>query len=577
MKFDELFKMKDGNGKDVVGSYSRDKIVELYKDILGIAIAKNDNDTDFSKLIYNNREEYKKKLENLLLNKDKFFEIMFDIFIKDGNSMMSGSHFSKLYEEEGKKLKELSENLNIEELSDKKRVYLKCVEVAVNNDDKLSSDEQNILNTLGREMGLSKEEIKILDFYVLKKIQKAEDILVCGASSGVLLYNGKKPINGNIFVPDEVVEIMREIRGKKIADKHFRLLLWNLNEHNDKAIKELAKSYGIKGKETSELIQNLIEANIDFHRLIIEDFPKLYDKEGIKGRDLNNFVKDTLNDLIEDFDSTKGTTANEKIDNLIAYFKKLDEKEAKISNDGYQNLLKDFKNEFKDRIKENFELEKLPETTYDLLQLFIDLNIKPSDLLFSLSLKELNDFLKKKGISNYGISSSMIKIVNAILNHYMNEVDVYIENYVDMANQRYGKLDGVDENNIGQEFEKATAEIFKRLGFEILDKPNDCKVDILIEAKGKTRIIECKTKGDGLLKNSTDLLRQVKDYVNTLKLSAIVIAPEFSEKIIKEFGNEEDISLLTAKALKDAYDDCCAKEITEDKAWDLIWSKCIGK
>ncbi len=576
MKFNELM------SKCACGR-SKIKIVTLYNgEILGEGIGIDEKTTDFSKLIEKdiNRNKYKGKLEALLLDKNNFAEIMFDIFIKDGNSIMTGKYFSNLYAKEKDNLDALDAELKIDELSDKKRVYLKCVEIAF-NDKVLSLDEQTILTTLGRELGLSKEEIKLLDYHGLKKnIPTAKEILEEGAKSGVLLYNGTNPNAKNIFIPDEVVEIMREIRGKKIADKHFRLLLWNLYEKNNDYLKILAKDHGInhRGKKPSELIQNLIEANIDLHSLIMEDFPKLYGKEGIKGRDLNNFVRDTLSDLIEDFDSTKGTTANEKIDNLITYFKKLDEKEAKIPNDGYQHLLKDFRKEFEDRIKEKFELEELPENPHDLLQLFIDLNIKPSDLLFSLSVEELKKFAKDEdSIKTKGISKSMVGLVEAILNSYMDKVDVYIENYVDMANQRYGKLDGVDQNNIGQEFEKATAEIFKRIGFDNEKESCDCKVDILIKVEGEPKIIECKTKEGGLYKDTTKLFRQIKDYSQKTTYPVIVIAPEFSENTKKEFSKVDKFSLLKAEELKSIYDKYSTGEIKKNDVWGEIWSKCIGK
>src|SRR5690606_19653918 len=110
-------------------------------------------------------------------------DILLDIIIRDGNCIMRQDWFSRLYEAEIKilnaKIKAPTEDFKDEksELSAERkrdyRIYRACLSTAFFNDvsnnreAKITSDELSIIITLSRELGLSQEEIKLINYSIL--------------------------------------------------------------------------------------------------------------------------------------------------------------------------------------------------------------------------------------------------------------------------------------------------------------------------------------------------------------------------------------------------------------------------
>ena len=109
-------------------------------------------------------------------------DIIIDILIRDGNCIMSREWLNTLYEKEIKnintKIKEFekelkSEKSDISELRKRDyKIYKECLNTAYFNDElnnldcKVTSDEQSILNTLSKNLGLSHEETKLINYRI---------------------------------------------------------------------------------------------------------------------------------------------------------------------------------------------------------------------------------------------------------------------------------------------------------------------------------------------------------------------------------------------------------------------------
>lgn len=171
-------------------------------------------------------------------------DILIDIIIRDGNCIMRQDWFSRLYEAEIKvlnaKIKALSAEFKDEksELSAERkrdyRIYQACLstaffnDVANNREAKITSDELSIIITLSRELGLSQEEIKLINYSILgvKKLD-VQEVITHLKNIGVIFYSKKE---NTIFVADEMVRLLRKVRKKEVADKFYRRTLKLLRE-----------------------------------------------------------------------------------------------------------------------------------------------------------------------------------------------------------------------------------------------------------------------------------------------------------------------------------------------------------
>ena len=111
------------------------------------------------------QEEYKACIIKEFSKATTQLDILVDIIIRDGNSIMSREWLLILYEKEIKKIKSKSKILleSIERNEDQQRIkdyklYRNCVKTAYHNDlennleEKVTSDEQSILNTVVEEL-----------------------------------------------------------------------------------------------------------------------------------------------------------------------------------------------------------------------------------------------------------------------------------------------------------------------------------------------------------------------------------------------------------------------------------------
>ena len=502
-------------------------------------------------------------------------DILIDIIIRDGNCIMKQNWFSILYENEIKNLKSKIKILTSEfeneksELSEARkrdyRIYKSCLATAYQNDiennreAKITSDELSIILTLSKELGLSQEEIKLINYTILpiKKLD-IHELINSLKNLGVIFYTKK---DSTIYVADEMVRLLRRIRKKEVAEKFSRRTLKLLREP---IINQIAKNHNIDRKLTySEKIEEIIKEGVSFISLLSTE---IY-KDGITLTE----KKKTLNELCEkglNVNNLKGNTLDDKINSLIEHFENVEKDEkVGISLDGFEKLLTELHQslpKLNKQLKDHYELED----EYVLSASFLlDYNIKPRDILDLIIKEDLAKFIKDNGIKQRGDD-----LFN-ILEHYKDVENLYLENYenVGYRNLNLLKENGISikESELGLKFEELTKLIFKGLGFNVDEKfknqlnTNKDMIDILLNlGNNEVIIVECKTSKEKGYNKFSSVSRQLKSYQNlALKnnlriVKILLIAPEFSDDFVTdcEMDTEMNLSLISASTLLHIFD-----------------------
>jgi hypothetical protein len=511
--------------------------------------------------------EFSELIKSEFLNSSSQLDIISDILIRDGNCIMKQEWFSNLYEDElksiKKKVSDLKKDLdsNPETISSKTRdynIYKSCLSTAYFNDiennreAKVSDDEQSILNTLADSLELSLEEIKLINYIVIP-IEKLDidDVVNDLRNIGLVFFSRK---NREVFVADEVIRVLREIRGKKIADKHYRRLLKCLREPQ---INLVCKNHNIDWKESLEIkIKNIIQEGVNFSTCLANDIHK-------PGTSLTDRKK-TLNEIWEKGlsieEKLKGSTIEDKIENFISYFISIEnDDKVSISVSGYDRLLNDLTESFNKlefTIRQEFQLQNSDKFDSEYL---LNYNIKPVDIIDLIQEVELKKFCEEKGIKSRG------NTVQNILESYKDADNLLLENYVSIAFRDLNTLKEnglkVKEADLGIVFEDLTASIFEELGFNVdmelkkkLNTKSD-KIDLLLNIGNKELIlIECKTSKEKGYNKFSAVSRQMKSYVKLAQqndykiIKSLLIAPEFSDEFISDTELEFDLNLSLIKA-----------------------------
>jgi hypothetical protein len=497
-------------------------------------------------------------------------DILIDIIIRDGNCIMKQDWFSRLYETEIKHLKSKIKTLNIDFKNDKSelsesrkrdyKIYKSCLHTAYHNDidnnrdSKITSDELSIILTLSKQLGLSQEEVKLINYSILpiKKID-IQEVIKGLKNIGVIFFSNKE---NTIYVADEMVRMLRRVREKEVAEKFYRRTLKLLREP---IINQIGREHNIERKLSySQKIEEIIKEGVSFTILLLEDIYK-------QGSTLTE-KKKTLNELCEkglNISNLKGSVLEDKISSLIEHFENVERDEkVGISLDGFDKLLLELNQslpKLNKQIKEQFELQEEYVLKADFL---LDYNIKPRDILDLIIKVDLTKFIKDNGIKQRGDD-----ILN-ILEHYKDVENLYLENFENVAyrNLNLLKENGitVKESELGLKFEELTKVIFKGLGFNVDDtfknnlNTKKDMMDILLNLNNNEIIIvECKTSKERGYNKFSTVSRQLKSYQNlALKndlriVKILLVAPEFSDDFVTdcEMDTEMNLSLMTASTL----------------------------
>jgi len=502
-------------------------------------------------------------------------DILIDIIIRDGNCIMKQDWFSRLYENELKKLKGKIKNLNAALESDKSdlsegrkrdyRIYKSCLATAYSNDlannreAKVTSDELSIILTLSKELSLSQEEIKLINYSILPVHKHdIQDVINHLKNIGIVFYSKKE---NTIYIADEMVSLLRKVRGKQVADKFYRR---TLRLQREPVINQIGRIHNIDRNLTiTQKIEEIIKEGISFTTLLSEDIHK-------EGTTLTDRKK-ALNELCEKglaIPNLKGSTLEEKIASLIDYFEAVEKDEkVGISLDGFDKLLSELNQslpKLNKELKEQFQLQDEFVLTADFL---LDYNIKPRDILDLISKADISKFIKDNGIKQRGDD-----VLN-ILEHYKDVENLYLENYENVAfrNLNVLKENGITikESELGLKFEELTKSIFKGLAFNVDDKfknqLNTSKdmMDILLNlGNDEIIIVECKTVKEKGYNKFSSVSRQLKSYQNlALKnnlriVKILLVAPEFSDDFVYdcEMDTEMNLSLITASTLSKVFE-----------------------
>ncbi len=519
-------------------------------------------------------DEYVTQINEEFTNTTSQLDILIDIIIRDGNSLMKREWLLKLYEKEIRgikaKLKQFR-NLLDSEVEDPRiklyQIYEACLNTAYSNDVKnnqdckITKDEQSILVTLANRLEMSHEEVKLINYSVVPlKKNDVDEIIKYLSKIGVILYSRK---NHQVYVPDEVVRILRRVRDKEVSDKVFRKILRQLK---DSQINLLCRKHNIDRKlDRNSKVKEIIKEGINFTTAMLNGIHK----EGTKKNEKRTFLNDLIEKKLKIETHIKGVSLEDKLTNLKNYLNEKDrDTSISISIHGYDKLMSDLKSSMprvEKMLQEEFELEDTVELNASTL---MNYNIKPIDVLYLLDQDRIKQFCEKHEISIRGNE------VNNILSAYKDVQNLLLENYTLIASRDINALKengvAVKDSDLGLQFEELTKLIFEKLGFDVDEDlkrqvgDSKNKSDIVIRlSDDEIVIIECKSiKERGYNKYST-VSRQVKAYKklaenkNYRVLKTFIVAPGFTDDFIRECGLDYDLnlSLITAEALYNIYNE----------------------
>ncbi|MDG4716389.1 hypothetical protein [Winogradskyella marincola] len=536
---------------------------------------KSVDNQNISKIFALTSEEFQQHIKCEFQEITSQLDILIDIIIRDGNCIMKRDWFSRLYDKEIKHLKGRIKVLESDfkneksELSESRKrdykIYKACLHTAYKNDiennrdPKITSDELSIILTLSKYLGLSQEEIKLINYSIvpIKKLD-IQDVIKDLKNIGVIFYSNKE---NTVYVADEMVRMLRKIREKEVAEKFYRRTLKLLRQP---IINQIAREHNIdRNLSHAQKIEEIIKEGVSFTNLLTDNIYKNETTLTEKKKTLNELCEKGLN-----ISNLRGSTLDEKIMNLINHFENVERDEkVGISLDGFDKLLSELNQslpKLNRDIKEQFELQDEFVLKADYL---LDYNIKPRDILDLIVKSDLTKFIK-----DYGIKQRGDDILN-ILEHYKDVENLYLENYENVAYRNLNTLKengiSVKESELGQKFEDLTKTIFKDLGFNVDDtfknKLNTKKdmMDILLNLGNEEIIIvECKTSKERGYNKFSSVSRQLKSYQNlALKndlriVKILLVAPEFSDDFVTdcEMDTEMNLSLITASTLSNIYE-----------------------
>jgi hypothetical protein len=557
---DNILSLKPKNFKEVERILS-----ETNKDL------KNIDSLNVSKVFSLIEHEFESCIKSEFLNTTSQLDILIDIISREGNAILKQDWFARLYEKElatlDKKLKQFRASIENEKsdiLEQRRRdyiIYKNCLHTAYFNDEtnnqdkKITTDEQVILQTLSKQLGLSQEEVKLINYLILPVKKLDIEIVINDLKSIGVIFFSKK--TNTIYVADEMVRLLRKVRGKEISNIYFRRILKAIREPQ---LNLVCRKHGIDWKQTQDQkIKDIINAGISVTKILSDDLFK----EGTTLSDKKKYINDLCDNSLNISPSIKGVVLEDKIQNLLIHFEDV-EKDDKvgISFEGYEKLLAELNESiptFNQILRNEFEFQEEKVTKAGFL---LEFNIKPRDIIEIINPEILDSFCKSKSIKTRG------DIVSNILENYKDAENLFLENYEHIGFRNLSKLRdnglNIKESDIGIKFEDLTKVIFTKLGFDVDEQlrkklnTNKDKADIVLNiGNNEIIIIECKTIKESGYNKFSSISRQLKAYTDRAKINdfrvikSLLIAPDFSDDFIKECGLEYELnlSLITASTL----------------------------
>ncbi|MCP3940881.1 MAG: hypothetical protein GY710_05290 [Desulfobacteraceae bacterium] len=539
-------------------------------------ILKKAEDINIVQLFNLLRNEYTEHLKHGIKFSNFQIELIVEIFIRDGNQMMSRDWFDKLYKKSlnnlNNQIKSMKSQITNETANispERKRDYIifkNCVNTAYTNDIEINREQQitwkekTILHTLSKNLDLSSEEDKAITYSIIPPEKyNVEDVINELKETGIVFFNRK---SNTIFIPDEIIYILRKILEIELPFKYLRRILKHLK---DPEINLIAKKHGIDKKISRiDKINAILNQGVNVTSLLSNDIFQDKVTKNDRAKRVQELIKKDLDISVPKL----GRSLEEKIYILLDYLRNQEKEDSiSLSKDGLDkliSLLVKFKPDLNKTIKAEFELQEDEVIQADILT---DYGIGPRDILYLLSKKELIEFSKYNKINSRGNN-----VLN-IINNFRNIQDLYFDNYVEIGCRDINSLKDkglvIKESELGSLYEKLTKDLFRKLGFDVDEKLRAkintarSKMDILINLGNKdVIIIECKTIKDKDYNKFTTVSRQLKSYEALCKKNGyhvnqvLIVSNDFTEDFIGECEYEYDIgiSLLTSSDLLKIYE-----------------------
>ncbi|MDP2188385.1 MAG: hypothetical protein Q8J69_06850 [Sphingobacteriaceae bacterium] len=512
--------------------------------------------------------DYSEYIKQEFLNITSQIDILIDIIIRDGNCIMRADWLLHLYQLE---LKKIENNLGVftkalegeandfDELRLRDyRIYYECLNTAYSNDalnnqeKKITTDELAILLKLRSVLELSQEEAKLVNYSIIpiKKLD-IDSIINELKGVGIAFYSRK---TNTVYVPDEIVKVLRGIRGKVIADKYFRRVLRAIKEPQ---INLICRKHGVDWRMSFEdKIEVIINSGISLFDILFNDIHK----EPLKLNDKKKWISEFADLHLKISGNLRGSTVEEKFQSFTDHFNDLEKDERiGISHEGYERMLLDLDStmpNLNDRVRTTFQLQDEKVLTSVFL---LDFNIKPRDVLELIDNTELLSFAKSLGLK--GKSDT----IDFIIDKYKDTENLFLESFELLGNRDFNGLKEngivIKEAEIGAKFEEITKLIFEKLGLKVNEEvrkrmnTNKDQVDIVVSlSENELILIECKTAKDSGYNKFSAVSRQLKAYDSLAKKNgftvakSLLVAPDFSDDFIKECGLEYELNLSLIKA-----------------------------
>jgi hypothetical protein len=512
--------------------------------------------------------DYSKYIKQEFLNITSQIDVLIDIIIRDGNCIMRADWLMHLYQQE---LKKIENNLGVftkalegeandfDELRLRDyRIYYECLNTAYSNDTlnnqekKITTDELSILLKLRSVLELSQEEAKLVNYCIIPIKKLDIDAIINELKAVGIAFYSKK--TNTVYVPDEIVKVLRGIRGKVIADKHFRRVLRAIKEPQ---INLICRKHGVDWRLSfEEKIEVIINSGISLFDILFHDIHK----EPLKLNDKKKWISEFADLNLKISGNLRGSTVEEKFQSFIDHFNDLEKDERiGISHEGYERLLLDLDTtmpNLNDKVRGTFQLQDEKVLTSEFL---LDFNIKPRDVLELIDNAELLSFAKSLGLK--GKSDA----IDFIIDKYKDTENLFLESFELLGNRDFNGLKEngiiIKEAEIGSKFEEITKLIFEKLGLNVNEEvrkrmnTNKDQVDIVVSlSENELILIECKTAKDSGYNKFSAVSRQLKAYDSLAKKNgftvakSLLVAPDFSDDFIKECGLEYELNLSLIKA-----------------------------
>lgn len=564
-------------------SKTLDKVNRQIKDASG---------SEITQLFNAVREEFKQNISEQISLSGASMALLVNILSRDGNGVARTSWIEQLYTKEWKMLDGLAKDIQkqIAEEQDGKfnhghrlNIFSDCLNEAfyndrrANRDSVITDDERGILNILAKHLKISTDEVAAIEHLVNPvKVGRdtVEDCLQGLRELGVIFINRK---TSEVIIADEVVEIINEIQGKTLSEKH---LVRILRSFSDAELSNVLKTYGkrIRGVSRTEKISTILHSGIDVADILSSDI--FSEEDGLNQR------KERLKLLIQELDikvDKLGAKLDERIDVILSSLRSATEREFNmLSATSYKEMFDTLNTHFLGvnpdgksenllvRLRREFELEDAEEIDTERLRA---LSITPLDVLYSLSNDEIKELRDKLNLPRRGNARALI------INAFESANERLIEHFGALARRDLKTLRDhgieISEAEVGLKFEEATKTILESLDLvvdeDLRKEVNTAKdkVDIVLSISEDDIIIgEAKTCKNGDFAKYSTTSRQVKAYASRCEnfgkrvAQVLIIAPSFSEDFVRsaEMDPEINISLITADGLKLIHDAFKAKK-----------------